>query len=100
MAWGLKAFGATAWGYGDISTSVTSDTLTVSVGDEATIADANVTAVTNLMTMSMSNVRIDTWTDISEDQSPGWGDITTTQTPVWGDITTTQTPAWSDISTL
>jgi hypothetical protein len=58
MSWGTGGFGSTAFGFGNSSQSVTSDTLTMSLGDEATIADANTTAVTNIATTSLGSVTL------------------------------------------
>ncbi len=45
MAWGLKTFGSTAWGFGDISTAVTSTGAIAShaVGNETVVEGTGVT---------------------------------------------------------
>lgn len=100
MAFGLETFGSNAWGYGDVSISVTSDTLTVSMGDEATSITANVTLTTNLLTMSQGSVIVLNWTEVTETQTPSWSEITETQTASWSEVSTTQTASWSEISTI
>tara|TARA_R100001377_G_scaffold21430_1_gene11322 strand:- start:914 stop:1279 length:366 start_codon:yes stop_codon:yes gene_type:complete len=45
MAWGLKTFGSTAWGFGDVSTAVTSTNAIAShaVGNETIVGGTGVT---------------------------------------------------------
>lgn len=65
MAFGSETWGSNAWGFGHASVSVTQDTLTMSMGDEATIADANTTAVTNFATASLGSVTLSLGASVS-----------------------------------
>ena len=88
MAWGGGGWGIRPFGFGDVSTAVTSDGMTASDGAESVTGDANTDVTSDLMTMSMNYIGIDTWTDFD-----------TSQTPVWGDTPATQTPGWADVDT-
>ena len=59
MAWGVKGFGSTTWGFGDVSTSVTTPAVaTMSLGNETVNAAANVSAATNIGTSAIGTVSV------------------------------------------
>lgn len=56
---GVKGFGSTTWGFGDVSTSVTTPAVaTMSLGNETVNAAANVSAATNIGTSAIGTVSV------------------------------------------
>ena len=120
MAWGVKGFGSTAWGFGDVSSSVTTPAVaTTSLGNETVTADANVSAATNVGTSAVGTATTISNNNLSVTGFVGTTSITAVITRakanvyptgvsaisasgeelVWTDFDTAQSPSWGAIST-